>query len=472
MEHIDRRSLLRGLGAAGSAALVACGGGYQAAGATTGREHRFTVTAEPAVIDLGAGITARTWTYGGRTPSRAMRITAGDTVAAVLDNQLPEATSVHWHGVPVRYHVDGAPPVTQPYVEPGETYGYRFTAPVPGTHYFHPHVGLQIDRGMYAPLIVEDPDEPLSYDDEWVILLDDWLDGITGTPDEAYAELAAGGGKLTLRQSTSPLMHGHAGDVNHPYHLINGRVPADPRVYTARPGTRVRMRVINAGADTAYRVALGGHRMTITHSDGYPVEHLTTDALLIGMGERYDALVTLGDGVFPLVAFAEGKNDTALALVRTGSGAGPSPTVRPRELYGAIATSAKLRATDEVRLEPRAPDRTYTIRLSGRMHPYDWTMNGKRFDMHHPTRDAYPVHAGERVRLEFINASGMWHPMHLHGHSYQLGTVGPRKDTAIVLPGERLTVNVDADNPGAWMMHCHNIYHGEAGMMALMLYTG
>jgi multicopper oxidase len=473
MSNVDRRSLLRaGLGAAGSAALTSCGGRDQAAGAVAGQVHRFTLTAEPTVIELGDGITARTWTYGGRTPAHEMRITAGDSIDAELVNQLPEATSVHWHGVPLRNAMDGAPPVTQHAVPPGETFGYRFAAPYPGTYYFHPHVGLQIDRGMYAPLIVEDPDEPLSYDDEWVILLDDWLDGVTGTPDEAYAELTSGrGGKFTLHQSTSRLMRGHSGDVNHPYHLLNGRVRAAPRVYTARPGHRVRLRIINAAGDTAYRVALGGHRMTVTHTDGFPVGHLTADTLLIGMGERYDVLVTLEDGVFPLVALAEGKGSTALALVRTGSGAAPPATVRPRELDADLVTSSRLRAADEVRLASKAADRAYTIRLTGSMARYDWAMNGRRFDMHHPANDAYWVDQGDRVRLEFINASGMWHPMHLHGHAFQLGTTGPRKDTAIVLPGEKLTAYVDADNPGEWMMHCHNIYHGEAGMMALLAYT-
>src|SRR5207248_380671 len=109
-------------------------------------------------------------------------------------------------------------------------------------------------------------------------------------------------------------------------------------VYTGKPGRRVRLRIINAGGDTAYRVALGGHKLTITHTDGFPVEHQQVDALLIGMGERYDVLVTLDDGVFPLVALAEGKEASGMALVRTGPGSAPKPTVRPRELDGMIMT--------------------------------------------------------------------------------------------------------------------------------------
>ncbi len=345
-----------------------------------------------------------------------------------------------------------------------------------------------------------------------MVVLDDWLDGVTGTPDEALAELSHGMGDMTmdggsstptvnstsmggmggmdmgrgataspstsgmattftLMGATSPLLGGDAGDVAYPHHLINGRLPADPAVHQAKPGTRVRLRIINAGSDTAYRLTLGGHTMTITHTDGYPVEHQDVDALLLGMGERYDVLVTLADGVFPLVALAEGKNATGMALVRTGSGQTPSPTVRPTELDGRLLTADQLRAADQVRLAARTPDVTHRLRLTGGMEKYDWSLNGRRFDMNQPTAAPFLIGQGQRVRLEFINATAMWHPMHLHGHTFQVGDTGPRKDTVIVLPAQRVVCDFDADNPGQWLTHCHNAYHGETGMMGLVVYT-
>ncbi len=90
-------------------------------------------------------------------------------------------------------------------------------------------------------------------------------------------------------------------------YLINGRVPTAPTSFSSKPGHRIRIRLINAGADTIFKVALGGHQMTVTHSDGYPVVPRTTRSLYIAMGERYDVIVTDGDGLFPLVADAEGK---------------------------------------------------------------------------------------------------------------------------------------------------------------------
>ncbi|MEU2267074.1 multicopper oxidase family protein [Streptomyces olindensis] len=531
MNSINRRSvLLAGLGVAGVGALAACSSGSSAAPALvspsgsavaaaerkrkcTGRTQKVALTAAPAMLDLGGGVMAKSWAFSGQAPGKEIRLSAGDILAAELSNQLPSktTTSIHWHGIAMRNDMDGVPPVTQQAVRAGANFTYRFIADAPGTYFFHPHVGVQLDRGLYAPLIVEDPKEPLSYDDEWVVVLDDWVDGVTGTPDEVLAEMRRGmsgmdmgghagsgaheghdmgdmdmgedspspsaspssGGssmKFMLMGAESELLGGDAGDVKYPYHLVNGRVPADPAVLQTKPGRRVRLRIINAGGDTAYRVALGGHKLTITHTDGFPVEHQQVDALLIGMGERYDVLVTLGDGVFPLVALAEGKDATGMALARTASGGAPKATVRPKELNGRILTASELRAADDVRLPSKKVDRVHRVELTGGMDKYDWAVNGKAYDMADPTANPLTVEEGQRVRLDFVNSTEMWHPMHLHGHTYQLGDSGPRKDTAIVLPKKKLSVVFDADNPGQWMMHCHNAYHGEVGMMALIAY--
>lgn len=119
-------------------------------------------------------------------------------------------------------------------------------------------------------------------------------------------------------------------------------------------------------------------------------------------------------------------------------------------------------------LADRAPDRTVRIKLTGGMAAYDWAFDGKPY-----TADQrHPVKAGDRVRLEFNNSTTMWHPLHLHGHTFALGgrPGGARKDTAVILPGATLTADFDADNPGLWMLHCHNVYHADAGMMTVLGY--
>ncbi|MET7700296.1 multicopper oxidase family protein [Streptomyces sp. NPDC005485] len=465
----------------------------------SGPLREVRLTAAPASLDLG-GPTVRSWAYGGELPGKEVRVTAGDTLALTLANHLPEATSLHWHGIALRNDMDGVPGLTQRAVKPGADLTYRFAVPHAGTYWFHPHSGTQQDRGLYAPLIVEDPKEPLSYDKEWVVVLDDWVDGVDGsTPDAVLAELRGGMGDgagmdhsghdmsgMAMRMDASPkpsgssgpsrmmtgadseLLGNDAGDVAYPYYLVNGRTAAAPSVFRARPGDRVRIRIINAGGDTAFRVALGGHEMTVTHTDGFPVRHAKTDALLLGMGERYDVLVTAGDGVFPLTALAEGKKASTHALLRTGGGSAPSAAGRPRELDGRLLTADKLKADDSVALKEKEPDRTVRLQLTGGMAKYDWAFDKKpyRADQRHPVR------AGERVRLVFANSTSMWHPVHLHGHTFALANVvgGPRKDTAVVLPNGTLTVDFDADNPGLWMVHCHNVYHSEAGMMTVLGY--
>jgi FtsP/CotA-like multicopper oxidase with cupredoxin domain len=135
---------------------------------------------------------------------------------------------------------------------------------------------------------------------------------------------------VMLMGATSPLLGGDAGDVRYPFYLINGRMAVAPRTAAARPGQRARIRLINAGGDTAFRVALGGHRLTVVHADGYPVQPVDADAVLLGMGERYDVIVTLGDGVFPLVASA--RERTAPPWPSSA----PPPTGRPGPACGPV----------------------------------------------------------------------------------------------------------------------------------------
>ncbi|MGV4925599.1 multicopper oxidase family protein [Streptomyces sp. BHT-5-2] len=455
----------------------------------TGPVRRFSVTASEAQFDMG-GQVVDTWSYGDLLPGNEVRVKAGERVAMTLHNRLPHSTTIHWHGVQIRNDMDGSPDVTQRSVKAGASYDYNFAVDIPGTYWFHPHVGVQLDRGLYAPFIVEDPREPLFYDHEWVVMIDDWLDGVDGmTPDamldeltkgksdggmSGHSEMRRGGNRAAaaavarMRRSARHRMSDDPSDnIEYPFHVMNGRVARDRETFRAKPGDRIRIRLINAAAATAYRVALGGHNLTVTHIDGYPVQHKDTDSLLIAMGERFDVLVTAKDGVFPLTALSAGSNNqTAQALLRTGDGDAPDDKIRPTELRSGGLSADKFKAASSVRLSDRKPDRTIKLDLTGNMDDWDWAINGKPYS----ASARYPVEQGERVRLTFHNTTTMWHPMHLHGHTFALANGGPRKDTTIVLPDKEVSVDFDADNPGLWMLHCHNIYHSESGMMTVMGY--
>jgi len=494
MPELSRRNVLfSAFGVAGLATVSACGSttAVRPTAQSVGRAETLrrsaaqrvvnaTLRPRATTVDLG-GPVVKTWAYGESVPGPLLRARAGDLMRIKVDNGLPATTSVHWHGIALRNDMDGVPGMTQAPIGAGKTFTYEFTVPDPGTYFYHPHSGLQIDRGLYGALLVDEAADPGGYDVEWTVVLDDWVDGTGRTPDQVLKELTAaasdgssgsGGGMSGMDMGsgmgeamTSPLLGG-AGDIAYPHYLANGRVPAAPVTLTAKPGQRARLRLVNAGSDTAFRVALGGHRLTVTHSDGFPVAPLTTDALLIGMGERYDVLVTVGDGVFPLVALAEGKQGRALAVVRSAAGSAPPPSARPAELAGKVILSTDLRPADGVRLKAKKVDRTHDLLLSGSMAPYRWTINDKTF----PDAEPLPVEAGQRVRLRFQNMSMMFHPMHLHGHTFALVRGGARKDTVIVRPMQTVEVDFDANNPGQWATHCHNIYHAETGMMTTLSY--
>lgn len=502
-----RRSFLIASAITGASALAACSktpppataGGIdqkaiaaaEAARPHTGRTVSVALRPQPATVDLG-GVSVQTLAYGDQVPGPLVRASVGDELSVRVSNGLDHDTSVHWHGIALRNDMDGASPAT-PNIKPGNDFTYLFSAPHAGTYWAHPHTGLDTDYGLYLPVIIDDPADPARYDAEWIVVLDDWTSGAGKSPQQIYDGLRAmanmgghnmgdmgdmGGHDMSsmggMPMATSTLLGGDAGDVKYPYFLANGRIPSAPTVFNAKPGQRIRLRIINAGADTAFRVALAGHRMTVTHTDGFPIDPVDVDALLLGMGERYDVIVTAGSGVFPLVAVAEGKDGAARALLSTGAGSAPDPAFRPAELTRRVGTVADFTAAQAVDLGPMTPDVALTAELTGSMMKYDWGINGRSFD----NRQPLTVRQGQRATMTFTNSTTMWHPMHLHGHTFQVlqasaGEVrrGPRKDTLIVLPRQQVTVALVADNPGDWMLHCHNAYHQEAGMMTTLDYA-
>jgi FtsP/CotA-like multicopper oxidase with cupredoxin domain len=429
-----------------------------------------TLTARPVQVDLGGQVVS-TWAYGDTIPGTPLRATAGDRVRVAFANDLPAPTSVHWHGLAIRNDMDGVPGVTTPEVPAGGTFAFDFVVPDPGTHWFHPHTGLQLDRGLYAPFIIDDPDEPGGYDHEWVLVLDDWTDGVGPSPEQILADLQTAGGTGSMMGGMGGEMMGaDGGDVSYPYFLINGRTATDPDVLAAKPGQKVRLRIINAGADTIFDVALAGHALQVTHTDGYPVNPVTAPVLRIGMGERYDATVTLSDGVFPLVAEPVGKDGLARGIIRTGGGSAPELGYRPPELDGYPLTVDALTVAPGAGLPARDPDSVQDLALAGTMGPYVWTINGRTYDQTVPLT----IRTGQAGRMRITNHSMMTHPLHVHGHTFQLGPAGgtgPRKDTVLVPPMGAVNVDFAATNPGTWMIHCHNVYHAEAGMMTRLEYT-
>jgi multicopper oxidase len=480
---LDRRSFLRAgsVGILGAGALpTACTRQASQAAGTDRLARDTTMTATESDIDLGGGVVVRTWSWDGQVPGKEIRLTRGQTMRAELVNNLPHDTTIHWHGLAIPNAMDGVPVLTQQPVAPQGRFRYGFTVPDAGTYWAHSHFGSQLDRGLYAPLIIEDPQDGSDYDDELVLVLDDWIDGTGTNPDEVLAKLRQTGmKKMAGGPGVSPdmPMGDDGGDVTYPYFVINGRVPAEPQVADYKPGQRIRLRIINAGGDTAFRVGIPGIPLTVTHTDGYPVVTQQAGSVLLGMGERADAIITIGDTSVPVVAAPYGKDGHAQLNLRVNRAPLAGGAADVEAFVAALARQAPLNTatlvpTPAVTLPAQTPDNVLDVRLTGPVNGYNWLINDQAYDPDHP---GLPVTQGQRVRIRFVNKSMMFHPMHLHGHTFEVqGADGPRarKDTVLVAPLQTVEVDFRADNPGKWISHCHNEYHLDAGMATYIAYQG
>lgn len=266
------------------------------------------------------------------------------------------------------------------------------------------------------------------------------------------------------------------GDPLYAGYLLNGATSSGlPPLAVAR-GEKVRLRIINASSATTCRVGLAGHRLNVTHADGQPVRSVAVDSLVMGMGERYDAIVTADNpGAWPLIA---GPVDSVVPgvvarFVYEGTtGSTPPVTVWPNALVGGRV----LRYADLVpAAEPNAPrgGAAQLVQLTLGTAPfagYVWTINGQAY----PNADPIALEPDALVRLRIVNATMMRHPVHLHGHFFRVRTgpsAGPIKDTVLVDPMMgALELEFETNNPGRWLFHCHHLYHMEAGMARVLEY--
>jgi multicopper oxidase len=442
--------------------------------AAPGTLRETTLNLAPSQFEIPARGVFEKWLYNGQFPGPEIRAKQGERLRIAVKNNLPEPTTVHWHGIPLRNSMDGVPDVTQPAIPPGSDFTYEFDAAPAGSFMYHSHFGLQQDRGLVGPLVVEESDPHVAYDREYTLTLTDFL---AGAPVPLGRMKTAGGAAMDMLAPPYITL------------LINGRAPEAPAVFKVKSGERVRLRLINPSGATIYRFAIGGHSLAVTHADGGAVEPFRVDSLRLGPGERYDVLVEARNpGVWPIAASPDSDLPPARAVLQYTD----SAESRPAE--GALPeglSSGRLLQLDDLRgldlPEPRKPSRIFNLVLAGgammqagamtaasamgpgapkEMMTQEWTINGQAY----PKADPLEVHAGEAVRLRLDNQSAMPHPMHLHGHFFRVGNV--RKDTTIVWTrSKRVEIDFVANNPGTWLFHCHNLYHMDGGMMRIVRYV-
>ncbi|MGB3966708.1 MAG: multicopper oxidase family protein [Planctomycetota bacterium] len=418
------------------------------------------LTAAPGTTQVAPGVSVNAWLYNGSMPGPTVRVTEGQTLRIRFQNNLPESTAIHWHGQPIQLGMDGVPDISRPAIAAGQEFIYDLNNLTPGTYWFHPHGHeMQLDVGLASMLIVDpaNPGSDPAFDVEQTIVLDDW---------------------------TNPLGGAFSG------HLLNGKSSAGQNPISVQSGQRLRLRVVNAAATTNYVFALDGHSMTVTHADGNRVQPVVVQAIPIGIGERWDVLVDCNNpGIWSLAASTiENRNATVVrGVVQYAGQTGPLPSASfvPTNLAsGSLLNYSQLASYFPVQPITSTPDRTFTASLGMGMGPSGMihTINGQAW----PNVTPFQVAAGDQVQLSIVNNGMMmmpeYHPMHVHGHFFRLmGTAGgtanpPKKDTVLIRPngqpGSSATVQISMNNPGRWLLHCHNMEHMATGMMTVIEYLG
>jgi CopA family copper-resistance protein len=586
MRDLDRRRLLRraalvsgGLAATSLLPTWAQGAPASDVGAlpsVSGEDISLTIDHAAWKVDGRAGHAV---TVNGTLPAPLIRLKEGQTVRLSVTNRLAETASIHWHGMLVPVQMDGVPGVSFPGIPAGQTFVYEFPVKQSGTYWYHSHSGLQEQEGLYGPIIIEpkDPD-PVAFDREYVVMLSDFSflhphrlfeklkqqGGVFNYQHETVAGLLAGKDQTLKERAQWAKMLMDPTDISditgavYTY-LVNGHGPKDNWTALFRPGERVRLRFINAGAQTVFDVRIPGLKMTVVAADGQNVRPVEVDEFQIGNAETYDVIVQpTEDKAFILVAEAVDRSGMGRATLAPRLGmTAPVPPLRERPLatmrdmgmdmgamdgggampgmdMSATAASApppgmappRPRGSDamgnmggmkmsmldplnapQVKLgpgvqmiapmpidrtgdpgqglesaghrvlvyrdlvalepnpDPRTPSRALDIHLTGNMERFIWGFDGVKFsDRPKP----YAFRAGERVRVTLINDTMMTHPIHLHGHFFDVvqgASAGhrPRKHTINVLPGGKVSWDFTAE-PGDWAFHCHMLYHMHAGM--------
>lgn len=495
MPHLSRRRFLTSCAAAGVAAaspsLLFPARRASAAPATLIRAATRTIEVKGRAATV-YGLLQANGTHG-------LIAEAGSPFRVRLENGLDEEMLIHWHGLTPPSQQDGVPGVSQALLSPGAAHDYDFLLNQAGTNWMHSHHGLQEQRLLAAPLIVRDPAEAREDVQEVVVLFHDFtfrdpaevLAGLQGGGQASQAQAAAMddgamGHAAMGHGAPAPAAGGHSGgsgvaapagahlnDVEYDAFLANDRTLDDPEIFRVERGGRVRLRLINGAAATNFWIDLGGLEGRLIAVDGMPVEPVRGRRFEFAIAQRLDIALDLpkNEGAWPIFAIREGERARTGFILATSAGSVERVGGDADEAAAAVglALEGKLRAAQP--LAGRPADREHTVTIT-EAPGYVWMLNGKRRGEDAPLA----VAEGERVEMTFRDQTTMAHPMHLHGHHFQVVAINGRRlqgavrDTVLVPSQGSVTVAFDAVNPGKWALHCHHLYHMAGGMMTTVEY--
>ncbi len=456
-----------------------------------------------------------------------LRFMEGDSAVIRVHNQLKVPTSFHWHGILVPNSQDGVTFLNTPPILAGESYTFQFPIVQSGTYWYHAH-SLQEQIGMHGAIVIQPQIPVIQAEKDIVIMMTDWTDEAPKSVlrnlkrgnewyairknnvqslDKILANKAVG---AYLKQSLQRMPPMDISDIAYDKFFINGLETSS--LEDLKPGEKVRVRVINAGASTFFHVNYAGGEMQLVSADGVDVQPVQVSNRLLGMGETYDFVLTIPDDMaYEFRATAQDGSGYASYYLGKGmkmeAPAIPKPNLfemtiamarmdkmehekMGHEMTGMDGTEHDmgdmemgldeynqtnygiLKATAPSVSPNKRPVREMRLVLTGDMRRYIWGINGKPMSQ----EDEIAIERGEIVRFQLVNTTMMFHPMHLHGHFFRVlndqDEYAPLKHTVSLAPMETVTIEFLADDEKDWIFHCHLLYHMVAGMARVISYEG
>ncbi len=400
----------------------------------------------------------------------------GQNFDVLLKNKTNVPVAIHWHGLILPNNQDGVAYITQLPIPPGKSQHYFFPLVQSGTYWMHSHYKLFEQQLMSAPLIINNPNDLYPNYKSITVMLQDFS---FTSPDKIFANL-----KKSSKEKMASMHMDHdmnmsepdLNDVDYDAFLANRHTLSKPEIIQVSARQKIRLRVINASAATNFWVNTGKLEGALIAVDGNNIKPIKNHKFQVAIAQRLDILLSIPNkkGTYPILAQVEGtKKQTGILLVTPDT-----KIVLPSKL--ATSDAPALNDDQERQIHPlnsvvtKPVTKTLHYTLEGNMSDYVWTINKEIWPHVTPLK----ISKGDQVEMVYTNNSGMSHPMHLHGHVFQVTRIdgkpitnGPLHDTILVMPHSSKTIVFNADNPGIWPMHCHVLYHMEAGMMTTTNYT-
>ncbi|WP_420230577.1 copper resistance system multicopper oxidase [Psychrobacter sp. ER1] len=503
----------------------------------TGNEFELYVSKKLVTVN---GKSSMATLINDSLPAPTLKMREGDTVTIRVHNQMNESTSIHWHGLLVPFEMDGVPGISFDGIPANSTFTYKFKLKQSGTYWYHSHSGFQEQTGMLGAIVIEPKGrERHPIEEDHVIVLSDWthrdphnllkllkqradfdnyhlpdfkklLSDIAATDMKTAFDKRKMWNQMRMMPTDFTDL---SGEKTFTY-LMNGKTTAANWTQLVKAGQPVKLRFINASAQTIFDVRIPGLKMTVVATDGIDVAPVAIDDFRIGVAETYDVIVTPTQDAHTIFAQnidRSGYVATTLATKKGARAAIPAmdkiewltmadmmgamgdkgykakhakteydfksdmrvdsprmnlddPGINLRNINREVLNYSQLHSVDEaIFAEQRKPTREIELHLTGNMERYIWALDGVMF------KDATPVNIkpNERVRITLVNDTMMNHPMHLHGMWSDLrtpsGDFQVRKHTIVVQPAQKISFDVTGE-VGRWAWHCHLLYHMEAGM--------